>query len=117
MSSQPLAFDFAKPPVDVTQVSPLGVPYQGSTARTLHASHQGAVDASERVGRQMLALLTAYRQFGDLTDAEMKQHTGIQRSSVIPRRRELMKRGLVHEVGSRKNPDSGVTNCTFGLAR
>lgn len=93
-------------------------PFTGASVRTRHASSEGARNASERVGRQMLALLTAYKQAGSegLTDAEMEKVTTIDRSSVIPRRRELMKRGLVVELGSRKNPDSGVTNTSFGLS-
>jgi len=63
----------------------------------------------------MLQLLAAYKQSGPLTDAEVAERTGLMRTSVIPRRRELMKRGLVVEVGSRKNEQSGVTNTTFGL--
>lgn len=103
MNSQP-EFDFSAP-----------IQTRGSL-RTQHASAMGALKADERMGRQMVLLLTAYRQHGPLTDAEMAERIGIQRSTVIPRRRELMARGLVVEVGHRKNPQSGVTNTTFGLA-
>lgn len=116
-----LVFDFTAPLLDTRTTSLLGepftVPAQGASTRTFHASIEGAQDASERAARQALQLLTAYRQYGDLTDAEMEAKTGIQRSSVIPRRRELMKRGLVVEVGHRKNPASGVTNTTFGITK
>lgn len=88
----------------------------GGSLRTTHASQEGARDASERVGRQMVTLLTAYRSYGDLTDVEMEQKTGVQKSSVIPRRRALMARGLVQEIGHRKNPATGISNTTFGLA-
>lgn len=64
----------------------------------------------------MLALLTIYRKAGPLTDAEAAERTGLMRTSIIPRRRELMKRGLVVEVGHRKNPTTGITNTTFGLS-
>lgn len=94
-------FDFSAP-----------VQTQGSL-RSTHASSEGAKHASERVGRQMLQILTAYAQYGPLTDAEVEEHTTIRRTSVIPRRRELMKRGLVEEVGHRKNPQTGITNTVF----
>lgn len=91
-------------------------PFTGSSPRTRHSSHQGAQNASERVGRQMLALLTIYRQHGSQTDAEAAEKSGLMRTSIIPRRRELMRLGLVVEVGSRKNEQTGVTNTVFGLA-
>lgn len=99
-------FDFSAP------VQPLGSP------RTRHASAMGARDASERVGRQMLQLLTAYKQAGPdgLTDAEAAERTGFMRTSIIPRRRGLMKIGLVVEIGHRKNHTTGISNTTFGLA-
>lgn len=91
-------------------VQPMGSPL----AR--HCSSLGAAKAGEVVGRQMVTLLTAYRQHGELTDVEAEARTGIQKSSVIPRRRALMLRGLVVETGHRKNPRTGITNTTFGLA-
>lgn len=91
-------------------------PFTGSSPRTRHASSQGAQDASERVGRQMVTLLTIYRQQGPLTDAEAAERTGLMRTSIIPRRRELMRRGLVVETGFKKNEQTGVRNTTFGLA-
>jgi hypothetical protein len=98
-------FDFeALPPVQT----------RGSV-RTWHSSACGAIDAGRRSGRQALTILSAYRQYGSLTDAEVETRTQIQRSSVIPRRRELMRLGLVMEIGFRKNPASGVTNTTFGV--
>mgnify|MGYP001613731341 CR=1 FL=1 len=86
------------------------------SVRSRHASAEGAKAAGEAIGRQMVLLLTAYRQHGVLTDAAMAELTGIQRSSVIPRRRDLIKRGLVVEVGHAKNPQTGITNTTYGLA-
>lgn len=83
--------------------------------RTRHASAQGATSANERVARQMVTILDAYRQHGPLTDIEMEARTAIQKSSVIPRRRALMQRGLVVEIGHRKNPATNITNTVFGL--
>ncbi len=83
--------------------------------RTRHASSEGAKAAGELTARQMLRVLTAY-QGGPLTDIEVEAVTGIDKSSVIPRRRELQRVGLVVEVGHRQNPKSGKSNTTFGLA-
>ena len=100
--TQPV-FDFTAP-----------VQTQGSV-RSRHASAEGARHAEERIGRQMLEVMTAYRQYGPLTDVEVEAKTGIQKSSIIPRRRELQKRGLVVELGHRKNPTTGISNTVFGL--
>lgn len=45
------ALDWSSEPVDVRQVSPMGVPlppFQGKTPRSAHASYTGAVKAQER---------------------------------------------------------------------
>jgi hypothetical protein len=91
-------------------------PFTGSSPRTRHSSHQGALKAEERIGRQMVTLLTIYR-LGDWTDAEMAERSGLMRTSVIPRRRSLMQRGFVEEKGHRRNEQTGVSNTVFGLAR
>lgn len=106
-------FDFAAEPVD-PRSEPVP-PSRGNTTRTKHCSEMGALDVQHRVGAQHETLLKAYRTHGDLTDAEMEEWAGIDRSTVIPRRHELMKRGLVVEVGTRKNVRTGVSNTTFGL--
>lgn len=94
----------------------LTLPFSGSTRTTRQCSRDGAVSGEERVGRQMVTLLTIYRREGALTDAEAAEKTGLMRTSIIPRRRELMTRGLVVEVGHRKNPTTGIMNTTFGLS-
>jgi hypothetical protein len=63
-----------------------------------------------------MTVLTAYGQNGALTDIDVEFLTGINRTSVIPRRRELMKRSLVVEVGTKKNEQSGRSNTTYDLA-
>lgn len=89
---------------------------QLGSVRSRHASAMGAQAAGEVAGRQMVTLLTAYQEHGSLTDIEMETVTGVQKSSVIPRRWALMARGLVVEIGHRKNPKSGISNTTYGLA-
>lgn len=89
---------------------------QQGSLRSRHASAEGAKSVSERIGRQMVVLMTAYKQHGPLTDAEAAEKTSIQRSTIIPRRHELMKRGLVVEVGHKRNEQTHVTNTTYGLA-
>jgi len=88
---------------------------QQGSLRSRHASAEGAKAAGEVVGRQMIRILEAYRKFGPMDDLQVERATGIQRSSVIPRRRKLMEAGLVVELGSHKSPFSGRTNTVYGL--
>lgn len=89
---------------------------QGSL-RSRHSSAMGAQAVQPKVAEQMARVYAAYQKFGALCDTEVELKTGIQRSSIIPRRRELQKLGLVKEIGHRKNPQSGVSNTTFGVAK
>lgn len=82
-----------------------------------HTSYLGAVDASGRVSRQCAQILGMYRVYGSLTDAQMADMTGIERSTVIPRRRELQRRGLVTFSGHHRNALTGILNKTYGLVR
>lgn len=106
------------PPVDPSRVSPTGQPLPPIAPSpdriAKHASSMGALAAQSVAGAQMQRLLDAYKQHGPLTDLEAEDHTGIQRSSVIPRRRALIKQGLVQEIGSKKER-TGITNTTWGL--
>lgn len=94
----------------------LSLPFQGNEPVSRHCSHQGAVAASEKVGRQCVQLMTLYRQKGPQTDQEAADALGIQRSTVNARRAELVKRGLVQAVGTSKNMATGVNNTLWGLA-
>jgi len=90
------------------------LPFSGSVTLSRHCSHQGAVGASERVGRQCLALLTAYRERGPLTDAAAAQMLGVERTTICARRNELKRRGLVQAVDTVKG-DYGVNNVRWGF--
>ncbi len=93
------------------------VQQQGSL-RSRHASSQGALKVQPDLQPQMAAILACYRQYGPLCDTEVELKTGIARSSVIPRRRSLMKRGLVVEIAEfRKNPISGLSNAAYDAVR
>lgn len=94
---------------------PLALPFQGSEPLARHCSHQGAVQAAERAGRQAVAILALYAAQGPLTDAEVAEALGIQRSSVNARRAALMKLRLVRSWGTKQNPATGITNTTYGL--
>lgn len=96
-------------------VESLSLPFQGAEPMSRHCSHAGAVAAIERVGRQCLELMTAYRERGALTDAEAALVLGIERSTINARRAELVKRGLVRAVGTKKNESTGVSNTTWGF--
>lgn len=81
--------------------------------RSQHASAMGAIRVQPKAAEQRATVYATY-QDGPKSDAQVSALTGIQRSSVIPRRRELMKLGLVVEVGFVRNEHSGVSNTTYG---
>jgi hypothetical protein len=83
--------------------------------RDSETSKAGARSADPKVAGQCLDLLTLYRQ-GPLTDQDAADALGIYRTSVIPRRRTLMQRGLVKAHGVTTNRKTGVVNTTWGLA-
>ena len=111
--AEALAFNFDVPPVDPARdpVLPPIAPSAEPVAR--HASSMGALSVQAHADAQMQRIFDAYTMYGPLTDLEAQDRTGIQRSSIIPRRRELMKRGLVLAIGSKKER-TGVTNTTWG---
>jgi predicted ArsR family transcriptional regulator len=94
--------------------TPIGLPFHGVEPIARHCSHQGAVDASERAGRQALALLALYRQHGPLTDREAARRLDVERTTINARRNELVKLGLVTSHGS-KRADTGIRNTLWGL--
>src|SRR5678816_3276416 len=93
----------------------LSLPFSGSVTLSRHSSYQGAVSASERVGRQCLALISAYKDHGPLTDAQAAQVLGVERTTINARRAELRKRGLVQAIDTIKG-EHGVSNTRWGLA-
>jgi len=117
-----LAFDFSAPVVDPSQFAPTGEArapiQQRGSLRSRHASAEGAKAVEPHVERQARQVLECYRQHGPLCDTEVEIKTGIARSSVIPRRRALMKQGRVVEVAAfRKNPISGKNNTAYDVVR
>jgi len=115
-----LAFDFGDHTVlDISRFGPTGEPrapiQQQGSLRSRHASAVGAAAVQPHVASQMARVYAAYEQHGALCDTEVEIHTGIDRSSVIPRRRALEKLGLVREVGFRTNPRSGKSNIAYTI--
>lgn len=109
------AFDFSAPAADLVTTSPTGralPPIAPASGVSRHCSAMGALKAQSFAEAQMQRVLAAYREHGPLTDAEVESITGIDRSSVIPRRTELVKRGLVEKDDgrTRTNPKSGISN-------
>lgn len=92
-------------------------PFSGSTPLSKHTSWLGAQSAAERIGRQSLELLTAYRERGPLTDAEAAEVLNVERSTINARRNELVQRGLVEAIGTKENPQTGVQNVTWYLQK
>lgn len=92
----------------------LRLPFSGDEPVSRHTSYQGAKHAAERAGRQALALLTAYREHGALTDAEAAYWLNVERTTINARRAELIAKGLVASKGTRKS-QYGISNTTWGL--
>lgn len=92
------------------------LPFQGAEPGSRQCSYDGAKAASERVGRQCLALLTLYREHGPLIDAEAAAGLGVERSTINARRAELVKRGLVKRYYNIKNETTGIMNSAWGLS-
>lgn len=106
-------FEFHTPPVDPRTEAPVN----GSTPVSRECSEAGAqrIDgARSRLQREVMAL---YQVFGPLTDREVADKLGIERTTVIPRRVELIALGVVdaEPKGVRRNLKSGVFNSTWGL--
>jgi predicted ArsR family transcriptional regulator len=96
-------------------VDTLSLPFQGSTPLSHHCSYEGARDASERVGRQCVELLTAYKERGPLTDRQAAAVLGVDNTTICARRNELFKRKLVVAVDSVIG-ERGRPNTRWGLA-
>lgn len=92
-------------------------PFSGSTPLSKHTSWLGAQSAAERIGRQALALLTAYQDRGPLTDVEAAAVLNVERSTINARRNELVRRGLVAAIGATANVRTGIRNVTWGLSQ
>lgn len=116
----PSLFDlFSTPPVDPHFVSPEGIgkvaPSADPTAK--HCSRMGAEDVATRSEFQRERLYNAYFLNGPMTDSEAADWLSLERSSIIPRRTELMDAGRVQKVGHRKNAATGISNTTWGLVK
>lgn len=79
-------------------------------------SRQGAVKAQEHVARQCLRLLTLYQRVGPLSDRDAAERLNLDRTTVIPRRHELMQRGLVESYGKAAGT-KGLPNTRWGTRR
>jgi hypothetical protein len=112
----PLFDDLEPRPAVVGKLPPVAprVPYQP----TSETSQQGAQKAAQAAAAQCQRLMKAYRDHGDLTDAEAAFFLNLERTTVIPRRHSLMYGPfpLVEVKGERVNPKSGVRNTVYGLA-
>lgn len=105
-----------KPLQSVFEFRPPSAPFTGKSWTTVECSKAGAEQATAHCSRQCEQLLALYAKHGDLTDAEAAALMGLERSSVIPRRRELERRGLVRAIGKRVNATSGIVNTTWGIS-
>lgn len=115
---QQAGFNFQIAPMDPACVSPSGIgkvsPSADPTAK--HCSRMGAEDVVGRAEAQRERLFNTYTVMGPQTDQEMADFLGIDRSSVIPRRTELMEAGRVQKIGWKRNDATGVANTTWGCA-
>jgi hypothetical protein len=76
------------------------LPFSGDSPQSRRASRQGAVSAAGRAPSQVARVLQALkdRPWG-LTDQELADLLGIQRSTINARRSELVKGNLVYAAG------------------
>lgn len=113
-----LAFDFSIPPVDPRREG-CTAPVQGKTATSDAVKNRraGHAQAAALAKSQQHWVLSCYQDYGPMTDAEVRDALGWERSTVNARRNELMKAGLVQEVGSKKNLQTGVQNTLYGLVQ
>lgn len=95
------------------QLTLFDAPYQ----RGSEESRDGAEAIRPHLGELQKRVLDAYRyaQERGMTDQEAVAWTRIRLSTLIPRRHELMKCGLVAKIG-RRRASSGVTVGVYGLA-
>ncbi len=96
------------------EATPIALPFSGSVPLSRHCSHQGALHASERCGRQAVALLSLYRADGPLTDVQAAKGLSVERTTICARRNELVRLGLVRAVDSIKG-EHGISNTRWGL--
>lgn len=94
-------------------VGTLSLPFQGVEPMARQCSYDGALKASERVGRQCLELLAAYVD-GPLTDREAASVLSVAISTICARRNELVKLKLVKAVDTVQG-ECGVRNTRWGL--
>lgn len=108
MDQHPLFDDLYRPTVE-----PITVPFQPSS----ETSRAGAKRVEKIAGRQCQELAEAYRIKGPMTDHEAAEWLGWERTTVIPRRHQLIHAGQVEKTGTRTNPASGVSNAVYGLKK
>lgn len=93
------------------QLSLLGPEPRAPYRRHSPASREGAEDVEDRLDGLQRRVLEAYRRAGEagLIDEELERAVDRKRSTVIPRRHELAKKGLVTEKPVfRREARSGV---------
>lgn len=91
-------------------------PFPTAPYATGSATSKAGADAVQgSLQRRCAELLNVYLEHGPLTDLEAAHYLGWERTSVIPRRHQLVRRGQVQKCGTRKNPRSGVENDVYGL--
>ena len=70
------------------------LPFEGTTARSRHASWTGAKAAEPRAGSQALRVLVALKA-QPMTDHELSHALGLPLATICARRNALVKMGLV----------------------
>lgn len=93
---------------------PIDVPYSGKGDAEL-CSRDGAQRVIVKAGTQAWKVFFALKGKGALTDHELKHETGLELNVVNPRRRWLVKKGLVKPVGSKIGP-CGIPNTLWEIA-
>ena len=66
-----------------------------------------AVDASGNADATRGRILAALVRYGPMTGQEICERTGIIGDTMRPRRRELLKRGLIRQTGEKRKTKAG----------
>lgn len=101
---------------DVKSVSQIGKIAPSADPVAKHCSSMGALKIAPAAAWKRDQLAALYQAHGPLTDQEAADLLRWPRSSVIPRRTELMVEGRVQRVGTKRNPATGISNTTYTVS-
>lgn len=84
-----------------------------ATLTSISAYHSIKADREAQVKQ----LLDLYIRHGPMSDRQASYHLGMYPSQVSARRNALIALGEVHDLGRKKDPDTGKEVSVWGIAR